>query len=403
MPASLRGTVLVVAFVVAACASPSISNAPASAVPTQVAVRPSPVSSAPTASALPSPIPTATPAPTPEPTPHWGRAELVGGSDCISLAAAIDERSTYHLVAVCHDEIRYWVRDGANWSSQAFSPPAHRLDLEPQLAFDGNTLYLAFSRIALEEGGCGDDGSRGVGVYYRQRTLPDGAWSSARRLDGNDERLQSFRVSGGDLQATVTDVASGDTFYVTSDGRTSNRYPIPGGAASLRIGGDGKARIAYDSGRGIGYGVFNGSSFSTSAIANTSRATWPLLVLDGQNNAHVVYTVTEHGGGCAEAGPQPEDGTYYATNESGRWASTRISRSMGETSLTVDTRTGQVHVLLSADRGLRYLTISGGRWTERRLTTRNVLNPVIRLDPATGNLLVAYVGGNNAVYVLTRS
>jgi hypothetical protein len=319
------------------------------------------------------------------------------------VVATIEESGTPHVAAVCNDAIRYSVQKGDSWSSQTFPAPAHRADVEPQLAFSGDTLYLAFSRIALSEGGCGDDGTRGVGVYYRQRTLPNGQWSSATRLDAFNERLQSFRVSGGTLHAVVTDVASGRTYYVVSSGGTAHRYPIAGTGASLRIGDDGNARIAYGTTHGLRFGTFNGSTFAATAVTESPKDGSPLLVLDGQSHAHILFTRTNATGGCAEPEPDPDDGIYYATNAGGTWVSTRISKGIGEASFTVDPATGQVHAVLDIGAGLRYVTNASGRWTQRRIVSGDVYNAVIRLDAATGKLVVAYVGRKNGVYVRIRN
>jgi hypothetical protein len=252
---------------------------------------------------------------------------------------------------------------------------------------------VAYTRVALTDGGCGDDGLRDVGVYVRERSLPDGWWSAAKRIGEIADHLLSFRVVDGTLYATVT-AADGLVYYETVEGPTYRRYLIPGaiGATSSRVGSDGLARIAYETTDELRYAVFDGSGFSTSPIGGSTGGYAPALVLGASNEAYVVWTRASHGRGCADGGGFPEDGTYFGTNASGRWISGRITPDLGHASLTLDVATRRVHVIVSGyGSGLDYYTKSTGvEWSKTSLSVKTVGTPLIRLDPATGSLLVVY-------------
>jgi hypothetical protein len=154
--------------------------------------------------------------------------------------------------------------------------------------------------------------------------------------------------------------------------------------------------------------VFDGS-FATTPIGSESRDFAPALVLGAGNVASIVWTRAYHGLGCAEPGPFPDDGTYFATNSSGTWVSERITPDVGKASLTVDVATGLVHVVVAAwETGLDYYTkLPGGVWNRMNLSVEPVGEPLIRLDPASGALLVVYNRVHresmpDGIYAITR-
>jgi hypothetical protein len=404
-PASTAGPTLTASpTATTAVAAPTSSASPSlEAVPE--ASGPAPAG---TPSSAPTPEPTPTPIPPPFVTPAgWTASHRVGTADqCINVSAGIDATSRYHIAAECKGSIYYYASNGlGSWTTRVFVHPANRMELGPQIAFQGDAVYVAYSRIAPDEG-CGSDGAD-VGVYFRSRSLPNGAWSAATRIGSAPDRLQSFRVDGTTVQATVEN--NGRVYYETLKGSTFHRYLIPGAVrSSLRIGSDHRARIAYEVTTGIRYAVFTGSGFSTSKIIGSTDNDWaPVLVLDAGDKPHVLWTRSMKPGGCA--GEDPADhGTYYATNASGTWVSQRITRSTGAASLQMDDASGRVHALVSGAAGLVYYTApSNGGWTHTKVASTSwAPSIVLRLDAATGTLLIVYVDGSTAgklrVYAITK-
>lgn len=425
---------VIVAMIVGACGSGATTSPPptlGSAVPATGpgATTSGDVAQAPGPAPTPASVPAGTPAPTPSPTvaptatpgsvpavpvsaSSWSKANRISTvAGCDVLNAGIDAASRYHVVAECGGKIRYFVSAGnGSWTASVFAHPAHRMDLGPQLAFQGDTVYVGYSRIAPDEG-CGS-GGRDVGVYFRSRTQPNGAWSAPVRIGGPSDRLQSFRVDGQTVYATVQNASNGRVYYETLAGSTLRRYRIPGasGGTSLRIGSDGRARIAFESSSGVRFATFTGSGFATTRIpvSASGEDVHPALVLDPADEAHLLWTRKPGEGGCATRDTEPDDGTYYSTNVSGSWTTHRITRATGETSLQVDSASDRVHALVSGQVGLWYFTkASGGPWTSKRIVPKAwVSSPVIRLDPATGKLLIVYLGASSSgptrIYAMTR-
>jgi hypothetical protein len=109
----------------------------------------------------------------------------------------VDGASRSHIVAACNAGLRYAVSnpEGA-WSTTLITQPANRKQMDPQIGFDGDVVYVAYSWLAVTDGGCEDDGLDDLGVYHRQRTLPDGVWSEPKRIGIAKDMLVSFRVEG---------------------------------------------------------------------------------------------------------------------------------------------------------------------------------------------------------------
>jgi hypothetical protein len=367
------------------------SAAPVAASPSVIAVA--------TPSATPAATPTAAPASaaTPAPARAWTKPALVvGDSACFDVTAGIDAASRSHIVAACNAGLRYAVSNpDGSWTTTLIAQPANRKQMDPQIGFAGNVVYVAYSWRAVHEGACGDDGLDDLGVYYRQRTLPDGVWSEPKRIGITKDTLVSFRVEGATLHAVVHNTADGRSYYERVEGGVSQRVRLPGDG-SLRVGLDGRARIAYESSGSIRIATFTGSGFSSIAIPGSAVASAPVLVLDDQDRAHVIWKrdpLQEAACGMASA-PDPKAGMYYATNASGTWKVQRFTSQRGAASLQVSGSTNEVHVVV-ASRNLTYYTrTANGPWQGKRLDSGWVLSPTIRLDPATGRLLVTYIGGN---------
>jgi hypothetical protein len=290
-------------------------------------------------------------------------------------------------------EIRYATSsDGRSWTTTKLPPPTGHWEQEPQLAFSGNTLYLAYSRLALEDGDCGGDGLRDVGVYVRTKALPSGDWSEPTRIGQPGDRLGSFRVTGSTMHATVMN--GEDFFYEFVTGGAGSRIKLPNalGVAALRIGDDGVPRVAYEREDGIAYGTVDGTTVNVKLVPGSDRGWNPTFALAPGNDAYLVWTESNHGGGCAEPEPPPTDGTYVGTNAGGTWVSSRLTRRLGTTSLTVDPSSGELHVLVSDYQRLVWFhRAAGGNWASETLVPENATSAVIRQDPTSGRFVGAYV------------
>lgn len=365
--------------------------------------------SSPIPSTVPTLVPTAKPTPTAPPwTATWSKPRRVDKEPCGEFAVGIDPTSRYHVITSC--DLRYSVTNAAGqWTTTSLSDSkAH----EPLIAFDGDQAYIAYWReLPWDADTCGgrDSMQPSAGVYYRRRTLPDGGWSKAIPFGTRGDHLTALRVDRGVLHAIVLNETSGRlrNFYVrsTQNPIVSARYGIDGARdVSLRVGDDGRARVAYWADGALDYGTFNGSGFSTSKIADGPTDGPAMLILGPGNQPHVAYTITPPTQGCGDAEPLSRAGTYYATMVNGKWSSQRITKHLALGSFALDPGTGRIHVI---EGNTLYTKEASRAWASTRLPVE-VDRPVMRLDPATGSVLLVYArsgpdGEPDGLFAITSS
>jgi hypothetical protein len=329
----------------------------------------------------------------------WSQADVVFSGDCYSApASTVDGNGRFHVVAGCGMNVRYATsKDGRSWTTTQFKHPPHRYEVDPQVAVDGSTLYVAFTRLRPTDGGCGDDGLVDVGVYYRTRQLPAGPWSAPIRIGNAGDHLQSFRVEGGVLHETFSSAdGQGPVMYGSLAGGTFRSIRLPGAVGtSLRIGDDGRPRIAYSTGRTIRYAVVGSDmQLSTRRIFNGRQLELsdPNLVLGAGDRAYVTFAAhVPWGGGCADGGDTlPKPGTYFATDDTGTWHVRRLSSLISEAPLVVDAATGRINAVIRGTKGLReYVRDTRGAWTNVGIPRSSTLDgAVIRRNATTGVLLL---------------
>jgi hypothetical protein len=227
------------------------------------------------------------------------------------------------------------------------------------------------------------------------------------RLGDEGDELQSLRVVDTLIYATVAPGAgAGDgtgAALVTNAEGPSPRVDIPGATStSLRIGDDGRPRIAYSTGDAIHVGTVDGEALTSSVVAEAADVNLvsPALVLAPGDVSSLVWTQTAtEGEGCG--GEAAEEGTWFATDESGDWEVTRISELTGQKSLTLDVERNEAHVLLGTGDELHHLVRdAAGSWSSGLLPGGGT-NPAIRVDPAT-DALVAFALVDGQIRMFTQ-
>lgn len=349
------------------------------------------------ASATPSETAKPTPTPTGRPARWSKKPRVIFDEGCLSVVATIDDSGRFHVAAECSGGIGYATSaDGEAWKPSSLAAPAGRREVDPQLVADGRTLYLAYTRLRpVDPDTCSGSyvSEDPAGIYYRTRALPGGAWSKPSRLRGDGDHLQSFRVVDGVISATFRgDLGNGGVSYLSSNGSTSHVIAIQGAeATSLRVGDDGRPRIAFTGGGSVAYAVVTGGDHLKSTTvfeADDVQVGSPVLVLGGGDHAFVSW----------EAAPLPEcgapvpthEGTWFATDVDGTWAVKRLSKDVGAASLVVDVATGRLHATYNDRRGVRYVTrAADGTWAGSRPDLPDGFEAlVLRRDPATELLLL---------------
>jgi len=279
-------------------------------------------------------------------------------------------------------------------------------------------VYLAYTHLRpIEPDTCGGEPQLDVaGVYYRSRALPDASWSTAKRIGHEGNGLQSFRVVNGTIHETFdTGGGLGPVFYGSLRGSTFSSIRIPDAeATSLRIGDDGRPRIAFTTGGAMRYGVVSGERLTTSTIFayDDVGPSQPVLVLGRGDHAFVSWAAIRGQDvvGCEDTPTPTHEGTWFATDVDGKWATKRLSTDIGSASLALDVVAGRLHATYTDQRGIRYVTrASDGTWSGSRLEVTEDFNAtVLRRDPQTGLLLlVGSVSGDDestsGIFAVTAS
>src|SRR5215210_7379204 len=107
---------------------------------------------APPSAATSSAAPAAKPTPTPKPpaAAKWGEPERVFPGSCYSMQAGFDAGGRAHVAATCDEKLIYSVATPqGTWATRQFQVPANRVEQDPQLAFEGNVAWFAYSRFAI--------------------------------------------------------------------------------------------------------------------------------------------------------------------------------------------------------------------------------------------------------------
>jgi hypothetical protein len=420
---SVRLVSLAMAVGVAACGQTAAPRSSAVPLPSDLVSAPSespiaPPSAVPESSGSPTPEPAAAPTPRPRLATWSTTPNRIFKGGCDSPVVTVDAATNFHVASICEGRIRYATSpDGRSWKSSTLPAPADGYEQGLQLAVDGATLYLAYTHLRpVDQDTCGGRAIQedAVGVFYRTRELPDGRWSAPTRIGHDSDHLQSLRVVDGVIHETFwADDSTGAVFYASLKGSTFRAIRIPGAeATSLRIGDDGRPRIAYTTAHSLGYAVATGSDrLATTVVFSAEDVIMesPVLVLGGGDHAFVSWAAVPGGEGCD--GPSPShEGTWFATDVDGKWTIKRLSKDVGSASLALDVESGRLHATYNDLRGIRYVTRApDGAWTGSRLdVTSDFSGTVLRRDPRTGLLLL--VGplysddeGMDGIYAVTAS
>jgi hypothetical protein len=328
------------------------------------------------------------------------------------MTAAIDDAGRYHVAAECDGGIRYLTSaDGSSWKETSFVPPVDRLEVNPQITLDWNTVYIAYTRLAPVDGGCGADGLEDLGVYTQSRHLPDGGWTDPVRVGHKADHLQSFRVVDRVLHLTVSSQdGRGPIYYESQAGPVFTELQIPHAVStSLRVGDDGHPRIAYATGHSIRFARVDGAKLAVETVAASDETNLvaPSLVLGPGDIAYMVWTqATDDGSGCAAPDPGPIDGVYFGTDAGGAWKTTRLSREPNLASLTFDPSSGRIDVVVDDGPSVtRFSSVGGKTWSSARVAGTVGMSAVaIRVNPVTHGLsLFTFKWDDSGIYLLTRS
>jgi hypothetical protein len=192
---------------------------------------------------------------------------IIARTGCFQSGAVLTADGVPEAVATCDNDIYQFEQRANGWTATQLTSTGSNLGV--QIAIDGSSLSVAYSSDTVVDA-CAAPSAQS-GVFVRSRALPDGAWSAPRRIGVHRDVLQAFDVADGHLHAAVTP-GTGGLIYETDASGTLRRYALPGGngLASLSVGSDGRARIAYEATTGLRVATFTGHGFHWQQVPGTT-------------------------------------------------------------------------------------------------------------------------------------
>jgi hypothetical protein len=282
---------------------------------------------------------------------------------------------------------------------------ASTVDSDVSMTDVGDARVIAFKHLA----GSGDRGIRtgkrtnGTWAFETASTDPaapsvvvDDAWH-ARIFTGDTELsndtgawlASTLRFGTRDVRTSRD--ASGHTWLAYTDGSGDPAIATDGSgsweAASGYFGGHGEGAVAEGADGRIHW-VVAGDTLTYQTAAGLdgpwtekrlgANAADPAITVDADDNVHIVWRRTTS-----------DEGTYYTTNVTGSWVTTRLTRTSAEgaAALALDAA-GRVHVAVvraswAANPGLYLVSNRTGSWVTTRIDGAfDAMGPQLSVDPS---------------------
>lgn len=321
----------------------------------------------------------------------------VGSFDEISMA--VDGTGKVHLAATRpNGNLLYLTDRTGTWTSKlvakgnVLSEQGHKWT-EPSLALDENDR-VTIAIVKTDWGGTGCDCTRGI-FTYSDKGRARGTFPAlgTRRVAGGSH-APSLKTANGHLYlayrrgATVPEEPAAIRFKTNATGHWTDTkvksfgydYSTP----ALRIGDDGKARIAFATPSGIFVGT-----------ASTLSGGWSVEKVPGTNghDDEVALSLTTTGKPVIAWTHtfQAPNGVRYASKASGSWVTQPVTSHVGKVALSLDA-TNQPFLAVGdnngADAGL--WTYAGATFIEDELYAERSYGPQVRVA-SSGIVSLAFV------------
>ena len=329
-------------------------------------------------------------------------ALIMSGHDLQQVAMGVDASGAIHVVGLDGRGIFYRTNRTGAWSTV-------RLADTPQhfaAAFDaaGNT-WVAWG---------GGWGGHGLSMLTDAGGGPNDGWpTTPQTLAAGHVHAEAMAVHDGHVHIVFTGSADHLRYLSDASGSWVDTVVFGGdvGAASIAVGSDDRARIAF-----VGYDIHGelavaretGSAahptFTFSPIPGTldqpgHEDSDPLIALDAHERIHVAWT--QHTGCIEGCGPLPSDGIHLSSLVNGQWTpldKSHVSHDYTLASLAIDSL-GRA-VILTAGGGLpggvRFIRETARGFARTRLYgSPTYAGPAALAQTPRGKADVAFAGKAN--------
>jgi hypothetical protein len=277
---------------------------------------------------------------------------------------------------------------GASWFNLQLT---HKSDATPSIAVWNDRYYIAFVRrdpnTGKSKGLWTVTNATGTIVVTKRDAGPDYNPSVAIH---NGRWAIAFSQAGSDHRLTFLSNLSGSWHSETVDSTCCH------GSLSLRLTDTGLARLAYSDGSpgtstGLKVAARNATGHWSFHAVDTHPVDSPSLVLDSNQDSHVVYV-------------RINQGTWYAVSGGSSWADIHINgASLNAPDIALDAFGGP-HIVTGNNGVITYTTNSGTAWVATQLTfTHTDFDPEIEFHNGSRVIFNRESGGTgDGIYFMKQ-
>ena len=329
--------------------------------------------------------------------PAWSAPVRVLNGFFREISEAIDSTNHVHIAAAGRGGLWYITDRGGAWNAKRILVNPHNKSYqEPSIALDDHDrVYIAFSRSSCND--CAPGSTDGIFTLTDKGRARGSFPSSPTRLAPAASAEPSLRVSGGHIYlAYQSDCCHPGPlpplrFKTNVTGAwTTAQVAASGDGPSLRLGTDGRARVAYAKPHGIGFATASSASggFASVALPGTGSGDFrALLALDLHDRPSVVWL---HDGVSM-------NGIRYSSRGSSGWATpVEIAPTVGTIGYALDAQ-DRPHVVIGAGK-VREERLVAGTWVASTVSSKGALDVAIR-RAFDGHMVVAYSADPSGIYV----
>jgi hypothetical protein len=334
-----------------------------------------------------------------EPAAGFGSPTEVITGQFHEISEVVDSTNRVHIAAVGRHGLWYITDRGGTWSRTRIllDVPNHSW-FEPSIALDGNDrVYISVAQNVCDD--CAPGGSTGI-YYLTDKGRARGTFpASPTRIAPEGSGQGTIKVSNGHLFVSYVRrcCQPGPLPKVllrtnATGSWTTTQVSPHGDLPSLRIGSDGRPRIAFSRGGGIFYAVASSpaGSFTKQQVPGTSNLDSGVrLALDAGNHPHIVWF---HGFSTSSL--------RYAARQSGGWQGPSVVDSnagFGAMAFDLDSlgrpnvAFGQTHI--------RNKVLFGGLWHKTAVASGLDVISLAERRAFSGSVVIAWSDSNGGIWV----
>jgi hypothetical protein len=316
-----------------------------------------------------------------------------------ALAMVVDSTNAVDIAATGRGGLWFITDRGGSWTHhRILADPHNKSWMQPSIAIDSHDhVYIALARQECND--CAPGGSDGVFLITDKGRAHGSFPAKAIKLAGFDTGDPSIKVFDGRIDVVYDETCScipGDPTKIdmltSTNASTWTKSVVTqhGFVPQLRVGTDGRARVAFSELHGIGYAIAatNTGSFSSTKIPGTLDVDQdPLLALDGSNRPEIAYS---HFG--------PLQIRFDRRTATGWLPEENVTELRRSFAFDLDTN-GIPRVAQTESTGVHLYTRSGGTWSGTAVDPAQDAKSVALRRAFNGKVDIAYMRASGGIWV----